>query len=141
MDNIPPTERSVVMSKVRSKNTGPELVVRKLLRELGHVGYRLHRNELPCKPDIVFVRKRKVIFVHGCFWHNHNCRDGQRQPKSNRDYWIGKIRGNQQRDEACCEELSKLGWSVMTVWGCEIQDRELLLRKLDDFLARCKQGS
>jgi DNA mismatch endonuclease (patch repair protein) len=122
------------MRRIRAKDTGPERVVRTLLRELGHRGYRLHRKDLPGKPDIVFVGRRKAIFVHGCFWHGHECREGVRRPKSNTGYWLPKIEGNQRRDARHIEELLARGWDVLTVWDCELGNRELLAAKLAAFL-------
>jgi len=101
--------RSENMRRIRSENTVPELVVRKHLRALGHTGYRLHRKDLPGKPDIVFVGKRKAILVHGCFWHGHECKEGIRKPRSNQEYWARKIEGNRLRDESHIAELCRMG--------------------------------
>ena len=126
--------RSENMRRIRGKNTAPELIVRELLRKLGLTGYRLHRKNLPGKPDVAFVGRRKAIFTHGCFWHGHNCREGKREPKSNREYWLPKIERNRQRDAGHMAELSRRGWSVMTVWECELSDQESLLVKLKEFV-------
>ncbi|WGS51897.1 very short patch repair endonuclease [Paraburkholderia sp. D15] len=123
------------MRRIRSKNTAPELAVRKLLRELGHTGYRIHRKDLPGKPDIAFLGKRKAILVHGCFWHGHNCEEGARRPKSNEGYWSAKIVGNQLRDVAHAESLDALGWSVLTLWECELRDRATLIAKIAAFMS------
>jgi DNA mismatch endonuclease (patch repair protein) len=122
------------MRAVRSSNTSPEMAVRKLLRKLGFTGYRLHRRELPGKPDVVFVGRRKAIFVHGCFWHKHDCSRGNRAPATNADYWRHKIERNRQRDARHLAELSQLGWSVLTVWECELRDEIALTAKLSEFM-------
>lgn len=127
--------RSENMGRIRSKNTAPELMVRRMLREAGFCGYRLHRKELPGKPDIAFIGKRKAIWVHGCFWHRHDCKTGRREPKSNRDYWIPKFERNRQRDAANQAEMTRLGWVVLTVWECELKERQALKEKLARFLA------
>lgn len=126
--------RSENMRRIRSKNTGPEITVRKYLRALGHTGYRLHRKELPGKPDIAFVGRRKAILVHGCFWHGHDCKEGIRKPRSNQEYWTRKIESNRLRDESHIAKLYRLGWSVLTVWECELRDAEALQSKLHAFV-------
>lgn len=120
------------MAKVRSKNTKPEIEVRSLLHSLGY-RFRLHRKELPGKPDIVFKRRRKAIFVHGCFWHGHGCRIGK-LPKSNVGFWRGKIERNRERDTEKRSELEELGWSVEEVWQCELKDNQTLIERLQKFL-------
>ena len=126
--------RSENMRRIRSKNTAPELAVRKALRELGFPGYRLHHKELPGKPDIVFIGKKKIIFVHGCFWHDHDCKEGRRKPKSNRDYWLPKIQRNVERDANNIKKLHELGWETLVIWECEIGDVPGLQRRLLDFM-------
>jgi DNA mismatch endonuclease (patch repair protein) len=126
-------ERSEIMRRVRSTDTAPELVVRKLAHSLGF-RYRLHRKDLPGKPDLVFSGKKKVIFVHGCFWHGHKCKRGNRLPKENREYWKKKINANVKRDKSHVEELSKEGWSVLTIWECEMKDQDALAHKIIEFL-------
>ena len=101
---------------------------------LGHTGYRVHRGDLPGKPDVVFFGRRKAILVHGCFWHGHNCKEGLRKPRSNQDYWIQKIEGNRRRDRLHLAEFDRLGWSVLTVWECELRDEEALRERLDTFI-------
>lgn len=123
------------MRRIRSNNTKPELIVRGTLRELGFLGYRIHYKKLPGRPDVVYVGKRKVILVHGCFWHGHNCKLGTRQPRSNRDYWVPKIECNRQRDARQLAELTQLGWSVLIVWECELRDRPALCKRLTGFMA------
>ncbi len=107
------------MRSVKSKNTGPEMFVRRTLHGLGF-RFRIHRKDLPGNPDIVFPGRRKVVLVHGCFWHGHTCARGARVPKSNRDYWTGKVRRNMDRDAANRESLEALGWSAFVVWECQI---------------------
>jgi len=122
------------MRRIGSKNTAPELAVRRLLRELGYTGYRIHRKDLPGKPDIAFVGKRKAILVHGCFWHGHTCSEGSRSPKSNEGYWLAKIEGNRRRDASHLDELKALGWYVLTLWECELSDRGQLAAKIIAFM-------
>ena len=126
-------ERSEIMRRVRSTDTTPELIIRKLTHSLDF-RYRLHRKDLPGKPDLVFAGKKKIIFVHGCFWHGHKCKRGNRLPKKNREYWTKKINANMNRDESHIEELNKAGWSVLTVWECETKDQESLSHKIGEFL-------
>ena len=127
--------RSENMRRIRSRDTGPELAVRKLLRELGITGYRLHRKDLPGKPDLAWIGRRLAVFVHGCFWHGHDCAEGIRKPKSNRDYWIPKICRNQQRDAKNIVSLHEAGWSVLVIWDCEISKKDHLSKKLQRFLS------
>jgi DNA mismatch endonuclease (patch repair protein) len=126
--------RSENMRRIRSKNTSPELAVRQLLRGLGFTGYRIHRKELPGKPDVVFIGRKKAIMIHGCFWHGHDCKEGRREPKSNRGYWLPKIERNRERDAQHLAELVRLGWSVLTVWECELRDTMTLSLKLAAFM-------
>ncbi|MDR1349412.1 MAG: very short patch repair endonuclease [Zoogloeaceae bacterium] len=129
-----PEQRRYVMRAVRSRNTTPERAVRQLLRSQGLSGYRLHRKELPGKPDVAFMGRRKVIFVHGCFWHGHHCPRGKRMPVNNAEYWRHKIGRNRERDQTCLAELSRLGWSVLIVWECELRDKPALIEKLVRFV-------
>lgn len=126
--------RSENMRRIRGKNTRPEMTVRSLLRSLGYPGYRLHRGNLPGKPDIAYVGRRKVIIVNGCFWHGHECKKGSRKPKSNQDYWLQKIKRNKDRDIKNQEALLNLGWRFLIVWECEINEVERLSSKLQEFL-------
>lgn len=111
--------RSAVMRAVRSKNTGPEMILRRLLHAQGY-RYRLHRKDLPGSPDLAFPGRRKAIFMHGCFWHGHDCKRGARQPKANADYWVAKIARNRARDEQAQQALRALGWESLIVWECAI---------------------
>ena len=116
------------MRAIRSKDTKPELIVRKGLRAAGLSGYRLHRKDLPGRPDIAFIGRKKAIFVHGCFWHGHDCREGNRRPQSKQDYWLPKITGNQVRDASHQQELARKGWDVLVVWDCETHGDDLSAR-------------
>ena len=120
------------MQSVGSKDTGPELIVRRLLHSLGY-RFRLHRADLPGKPDIVFSKQKKAIFVHGCFWHWHGCSKGK-LPKTRLDYWEPKLGENVRRDKAAKAKLESLGWQVLVVWQCEINDLKALTSRLRDFL-------
>ncbi|MGI8404858.1 MAG: very short patch repair endonuclease [Thermomicrobiales bacterium] len=120
------------MQSVKSKNTKPEWTVRHLLHRLGY-RYRLHVRNLPGKPDIVFTKKKKAIFVHGCYWHGHGCRIGQ-PPKSNLEYWLPKIAANRERDTRKQREIESLGWSFLVVWQCETKDLIDLESRLTQFL-------
>ncbi len=126
-------ERSRIMRAVRSKDTSPEMCVRSLVHRLGY-RFRLHRRDLPGTPDLVFVSRRKVIFVHGCFWHGHDCPRGARIPKTNRAYWREKIRRNVQRDGIQRSELESLGWSVLSLWECELGDLVAVRERIVSFL-------
>jgi len=126
--------RSENMRRIRSRNTAPELIVRQTLRALGYAGYRLHRRDLPGTPDVVFIGRKKAIFVNGCFWHGHGCHEGLRKPKSNADYWLPKIERNRRRDEAAIAQLHSQGWSVLVLWECELDDRDWLQDTLHEFL-------
>lgn len=126
-------DRSRIMSRVRSRDTGPEKIVRSLLHVMGY-HFRLHCKNLPGKPDIVLPRHRKVILVHGCFWHGHiDCRRAAR-PKSNVGFWNEKIESNMARDTAVKVMLEEAGWEVLTLWQCEIKDREKLKNILHYFM-------
>lgn len=118
-DRMTPDERSRHMKRVRQKNTAPELRLRSALHARG-LRYRLHPNELPGRPDLVFPGGRLAVFVHGCFWHGHDCRAG-RAPSSNTEYWGPKIEANRERDARKERELREAGWDVETVWECELK--------------------
>ncbi len=135
-DVFSPEKRSDVMRQVKGKGTSPELKVRKLLWAL-RARYRLHRKDLPGAPDIVLQGRKLAVFVHGCFWHGHDCARGARVPKQNRDYWTAKIARNRARDERVQGELEALGWRPMVVWECELKDPPTLQARLD---AALRQG-
>lgn len=120
-DVFSPEKRSEVMRAVKGANTAPEITLRKALFAMG-LRYRLHRADLPGKPDLVFPARRAVIFVHGCFWHGHDCARGARVPKTNRAYWTKKVAGNRARDAVHAEALAALGWKSRIVWECELKD-------------------
>jgi DNA mismatch endonuclease, patch repair protein len=113
-------DRSAIMRSVRSRDTKPEMEVRRFVHGLGY-RFRLHRKSLPGTPDLVFPRLRKVVFVHGCFWHGHGCARGNRMPKSNRDYWVAKIGRNRERDQLNRALLEAQGWEVCIAWECQIK--------------------
>ena len=128
-----PEVRSRTMRAVKGRDTGPEMVVRRLIHSMGH-RYRLHGRDLPGKPDLVFRPRRKAIFVHGCFWHQHDCPRGARLPKSNRGYWLPKLRRNRERDAEHRARLADMGWKTLVVWECEIGDRDALACRIAAFL-------
>jgi DNA mismatch endonuclease, patch repair protein len=130
-----PEKRSAVMRRVKGRDTSPERRVRRLIWRLGG-RYRLNRADLPGRPDIVLAGRRLAIFVHGCFWHGHDCARGARVPKTNRDYWVGKVARNRARDVAAQERLRTLGWRVETVWECELKDAAALEARVWSWLAR-----
>lgn len=117
-------KRSAVMRRVRDRDTGPEMIVRRLLRRAG-IGYRLGGCGLPGRPDVVMKGRRIALFVHGCFWHGHDCARGGRQPKANADYWRAKIGRNRERDGRNATALRAAGWVVVTVWECDLRDPDL----------------
>lgn len=118
----PSAARSAVMRAVRSADTRPEMTVRRTLHAMGY-RYRLHRRDLPGSPDIVFPGRRKVIFIHGCFWHGHDCARGARMPAANAGYWRSKIARNMARDQATMAALAAAGWQALVVWECELKQR------------------
>ena len=128
------------MRAVKSKDTGTEMIVRRLVHSLGY-RYRLHRKDLPGVPDLVFPSRRAVIFVHGCFWHQHDCSRGARIPKTRRGYWVPKLRKNRERDSRHEEHLRRSRWRVLVVWECEVNNRALLIQRLGDFLDERTLGS
>lgn len=127
-------KRSDIMSRVRDKDTGPELAVRRLTFSLGY-RYRLHRKDLPGKPDLTFPRLRKVIFVHGCFWHGHHCTAGA-PPSSNSAYWLPKLARNKKRDKRNLRALRKLGWKCLVVWECQLKNPSTVQKRIERFLSR-----
>ncbi|MHB8529547.1 MAG: very short patch repair endonuclease [Caulobacteraceae bacterium] len=133
-DVYPPAKRSAVMRAVKGSGTSPERLLRRLIWSAGG-RYRLNRDDLAGKPDIVLAGRRLAIFVHGCFWHGHDCARGARVPKANRVYWTGKIAGNRARDEAARAALLAAGWRVETVWECETRDRAALATRVAAWLA------
>ena len=128
-DVFSPEKRSDVMRQVKAKGTSPELKVRKLLWGMGR-RYRLHRKDLPGEPDIVLPGRRLAVFVHGCFWHGHDCARGARVPKQNRLYWTAKIERNRARDARVQAELAAGGWTPLVVWECELKQAATLQARL-----------
>jgi len=126
-------DRSKNMAAIRSKDTQPEMVVRRLVHSMGY-RYRLHSPDLPGKPDLVFASKKKVIFVHGCFWHQHGCKFST-LPKSNMDYWLPKLARNRERDEQQLRALKVAGWKFLVLWECKLDDIDYLTRRINKFLA------
>ena len=134
-DDLTPEQRHRCMAAIRSKHTKPEMVVRQMVHRLGR-RFRLHRKDLPGRPDLVLARDRKAIFVNGCFWHAHSCRAGSRMPASNVEYWSKKRARNVERDHASQNLLSDMGWQVLVLWECQIRDRASLEHTLRQFLGR-----
>jgi len=128
-----PEKRSAVMRRVKGRDTTPEMTVRRALTRLG-ARYRLHRKDLPGNPDVVMPGRKLALFVHGCFWHGHDCARGSRVPKQNRDYWVAKVARNVARDARSAESLAALGWGVETIWECELKDAAALDARLRGLL-------
>lgn len=133
MDVFSKTKRSQIMSRIGGKNTKPEIAVRSLLHKLGY-RFRLHRNDLPGRPDIILPKYKKVIFVHGCFWHGHTDCSRSKRPTTNMEFWREKLDKNIERDKATVKDLKQLGWGVLTVWTCEVKETKKLKNKLLSFL-------
>lgn len=132
-ERISVAQRSANMSRIRGKDTKPEMVVRRLLHRAGY-RYRLHRRDLPGTPDLVFPSRRKVLFVHGCFWHSHSCRAGQTRPANNAEFWAAKRERTVERDAEQLARLADLGWDVLVVWECELKDESALEERLRAWL-------
>lgn len=121
------------MARIRKTDTKPELIVRRLAHRLGF-RFRLYRRDLPGNPDLTFPGRKKVIFVHGCFWHRHDCRHGQKLPNSKPDYWAPKLARNAERDRINAQKLHALGWKLLVLWECELTDTHKLERRMTRFL-------
>ena len=134
MDRLTPEQRSALMSKVRGRDTAPEMTVRKMAHAMGY-RYRLYRKDLPGHPDLVFSRLRKVILVHGCFWHAHEGCKLYRLPSSHREFWEAKFASNKSRDQRVRKALQELGWQVLVVWQCQTKDPATLQNTLLHFLS------
>jgi len=132
-DTLTPNERSKRMSLIRGKDSSPEMKLRRLVHGMGF-RYRLHVKDLPGKPDLVFPSRRAVIFMHGCFWHRHPGCKLARMPKSKLDFWRPKLEGNRERDLRNQEMLKKLGWHVLVIWECEMENVEKVSNKVREFL-------
>ncbi|MDF9276249.1 very short patch repair endonuclease [Arthrobacter sp. EH-1B-1] len=138
-DFMTSAQRSAHMAKIRSKDTKPELQVRRALHADGY-RYRLHDRSLPGRPDLVFPGRKKVIFVNGCFWHGHDCPVGSRLPKSNTAFWSDKRRRNQERDSKQRTQLEELGWNHLDVWECEVRANPVLLAQIEAFLGEVRDN-
>ena len=121
------------MARIRKRDTKPELLVRRCAHRLGY-RFRLHRADLPGTPDLIFPRLRKVILVHGCFWHQHNCASGSKAPRTRQDYWLPKFARNVARDHAAIEDLTSQGWQVLVIWECEVKNDSILSERVKGFL-------
>lgn len=135
VDHVDSATRSRIMASVQSKNTRPELQIRRLVHGLGY-RYRLHSPKLPGKPDLVFPSRQKVIFVHGCFWHAHSGCRFSKVPKTRTEFWKFKQETNAARDRRSQQELQRIGWKVLTVWQCELRNINALMERLNDFLSQ-----
>lgn len=135
MDVFSREKRSQIMSRVSGRNTKPEIAVRSSLHRMGY-RFRLHRKDLPGKPDITLPKYKKVIFVHGCFWHGHADCSRSKRPSTNEEFWREKLDKNIERDKSTVNALKELGWDVLTVWTCEVNDTNKLKAKLLSFLER-----
>jgi len=133
VDTVTSEKRSEIMSKVRGKDTGPEMKVRRIVHGMGY-RYRLHVGNLPGKPDLVFPKLQKVILVHGCFWHLHTCHQGMNAPKTNVSFWNAKREGNKARDGRVRRELRSLGWEVLVIWECQCRNSAKIRGKVNEFL-------
>ncbi len=133
LDRLNPKERSELMRQIRSKDTGPELEVRRLVHKMGY-WYRLYQKGLPGRPDMVFPSRKKVIFIHGCFWHGHLCKAGLNKPRSNKEYWEPKLKRNIIRDQENRSKLKEKGWDVLEIWECQVKDRDHLSILVQNFL-------
>lgn len=132
MDKLSIEERSNLMSRVRSQDSAAEMTVRRTVHRMGF-RYGLHARDLPGCPDLVFRSRKKIIFVHGCFWHGHNCRAGRNRPASKRNYWETKLNRNAARDRSTAARLRRAGWKVLSIWECQVRN-ENLARRLKKFL-------
>jgi len=137
MDIWTKQKRSEVMSRIRGKNTKPEMILRSELFKRGF-RFRVHRKDLPGKPDIVLQKYKTIIFVHGCFWHGHTCSKGVCTPKKNKEYWTNKVKKTMERDYKNLADLNTFGWETLIVWECELKEQDLLVRKLKCFLSDSK---
>lgn len=133
MDTVSPTKRSEIMARIRSKDTKPEIFIRKMVYGMGF-RFRLHVTNLPGRPDLTFRRMKKVIFVNGCFWHHHNGCKYARMPKSNLEFWIPKLTATQARDARNIAALEATGWETLTIWECELADVIAVKKKITVFL-------
>ncbi len=129
-DVFTPEQRSAVMARIKGRDTGPERAVRRRLTDMG-LRYRLHRRDLPGRPDMALGPRKVAVFVHGCFWHGHDCPRGSRKPKANAAFWEAKIARNRARDARNLSDLAALGWRGLTIWECELRDDDALRARLE----------
>ncbi|RJP34203.1 MAG: DNA mismatch endonuclease Vsr [Candidatus Omnitrophota bacterium] len=134
-DNLSFEQRKYCMSQIREKDTKPEIIIRKIVHALGY-RFRLHRRDLPGCPDLVFPSRRKIIFVHGCFWHRHSGCSKSTTPTTRNDYWIKKFKGNVKRDRTNIKSLRNQGWDVLVIWECETKETEKLYENIKYFLEK-----
>src|SRR6266550_7834855 len=139
-DVLTPEQRSFNMSRIKSRDTRPEMIVRSIIHRLGY-RYRLHKKDLPGKPDVVLVRHRKIIDVHGCFFHMHKCRYGSVVPATNAKFWRTKRLSNVERDRRNLKALRRDGWKVMIVWECETRNLQALSKRIEKFLSSTKAAT
>jgi DNA mismatch endonuclease, patch repair protein len=141
-DVLTPPQRFRCMSSIRSRDTGPELLLHHLIRSAGYRRFDVNDPTLPGTPDVVFPRRRKVIFVHGCFWHRHTCKAGRSAPSTRRLFWARKLRANKERDRRCISELRRGGWEVLVVWQCQLEKRRsATASKIVAFLSQRRRSS
>lgn len=133
LDNLSSVQRSMCMASIKSSDTQPELIVRRLLHSFGY-RYRLHRRDLPGTPDLVLPRYQCVIFVHGCFWHKHRCKRGRSTPRTNAEFWRGKRENTRLRDHRNVDALRRAGWRVIIVWECEVSNPDNLEKRLNSLI-------
>lgn len=138
-DTRTPEQRRYIMQSVRSKDTGPEMIVRQIAHSLGY-RFRLHRRDLPGTPDLVFPSRKKAVYVHGCFWHGHGCSKGK-LPKSRPEFWTPKVERNKERDSEAVAAMDAMGWKTLTLWQCETKDRDAVAKALVDFLGTPGAGA
>jgi DNA mismatch endonuclease (patch repair protein) len=138
VDRLTPTQRSENMRRIKSKNSTPELRVRSLVHRMGY-RYRLHNQSLPGRPDLVFAQRKKIIFLHGCFWHAHQCRIAH-TPGSRQEYWTSKLQRNAARDREHQQRLTALGWQVLVIWECELTDMQALMERVRKFLGKARRS-
>lgn len=135
MDTLTPEKRKFTMSRVRGRDTSAEMRVRRLIFRLGY-RYRLQGRDLPGNPDIVFRSLKKVIFIHGCFWHGHDCRSGKKKPKTNERYWLNKLEKNKARDASNQRKLKELGWDFLILWECQLKNEGIIAEDVRKFLGK-----
>ncbi|EAB2330837.1 DNA mismatch endonuclease Vsr [Salmonella enterica subsp. enterica serovar Cerro] len=138
VDTLTPEERSGRMSRVRARDTKPEMKLRRLIHGMGF-RYRLHRRDLPGKPDLVFPGRRSIIFMHGCFWHRHEGCGLARLPKSKRAFWSAKLEANKERDQKNISTLEAAGWRVLVIWECQLRDEGGVREVVKEFLTNYKR--